>query len=82
MFDEQKFKIALLRRKVSYEDIAKMLGISIVTLYRKINGNSDFYRREIDLISNYLSLDLQEKEEIFFANEFAYKQKSDIMLQG
>lgn len=66
MFDEQKFKIALLRRKVSYEDIAKMLGISIVTLYRKINGNSDFYRREIDLISNYLSLDLQEKEEIFF----------------
>lgn len=76
MFDEQKFKIALLRRKVSYEDIAKMLGISIVTLYRKINGNSDFYRREIDLISNYLSLDLQEKEEIFFANEFAYKQKA------
>lgn len=76
MFDEQKFKIALLKRKVSYEDIAKMLGISIVTLYRKINGNSDFYRREIDQISNYLSLDLQEKEEIFFADEFAYKQKA------
>ena len=76
MFDEQKFKIALLRRNVSYEDIAKMLGISLVTLYRKINGNSDFYRREIDQISNYLSLDLQEKEEIFFADEFAYKQKA------
>lgn len=50
MFDENMFRYILNVKKLSLKDVAKELGISIVTLYRKINGESDFTRPEIQKV--------------------------------
>ena len=45
-----------------------MLHISEVTLYRKINGTSDFTRKEIQKLKEILKLDTKTTEEIFLLN--------------
>lgn len=64
MFDHKKFKAELIIKGKNMKDVANMLGINEATLYRKINGNSDFYRREIQLICDYL--DIEDPSNIFF----------------
>jgi betR domain len=66
MFSKKEFEIALLKYEKSKDDIAKILNVNLATLYRKMNGSSDFYRDEIQAISDYLNLSLDEKESIFF----------------
>ena len=69
MFNQNKLKIALLKENKSFIDIAKILNINIATLYRKMNGSSDFYRGEIQQICEYLNItDLKEREDIFFGD--------------
>jgi len=58
--------IALIKNNKSKDDLANELGINVATLYRKINGNSDFYRDEIKRVSLFLNLDAKERELIFF----------------
>lgn len=48
MFDENKFKAAVISNGKTLNDIARKLNISKVTLYRKMSGESDFYRNEIE----------------------------------
>lgn len=48
------------------QNIADLLGINQATLYRKINGSSDFYRREIQAICNYL--EIVDPNEFFFCS--------------
>ena len=51
--------------KKSY--IAKVLGIRIETLGRKIRNLSSFTTREVDLLCEVLSItDLEQKEAIFY----------------
>ena len=57
MFDEKKFRAALELSGVSIKELAKELGISKVTLYRKMNGKSDFYRDEIRKICEIIKTD-------------------------
>ena len=58
--------LALLKENdVSIEKLAAIIGISKTTLYRKINGESDFYRSEIQAISSVFPN--IEIEPIFFA---------------
>ncbi len=64
MFDYRKFKAELIIKGKNMKDIANVLGINEATLYRKLNGKSDFYRREIQLICNYL--DIEDPSDIFF----------------
>lgn len=64
MFDSKKFKAELIIKGKNMKDIANVLGINEATLYRKVNGNSDFYRREIQIICNYL--DIENPSDIFF----------------
>ncbi len=64
MFDSKKFKAELIIKGKNMKDIANVLGINEATLYRKVNGNSDFYRREIQIICNYL--DIEDPSDIFF----------------
>lgn len=71
MFDEKRFKITLMQKDKTINDIAEALDISIVTLYRKMNGESDFYRDEIQKICNFLNLKGEEREKIFFAEHIA-----------
>lgn len=71
MFDKKLFKIALIKKDKSMEEIAMILNIDISTLYRKVNGESDFYRYEVQAICDYLEIEQSERELIFFAQEIA-----------
>lgn len=71
MFNKAKFKAKVIERSLDMEDISKNLGINVATLYRKLNGNSDFTRSEIQKIKEALHLTLSEINEIFFAEELA-----------
>ncbi|MDU0989261.1 MAG: hypothetical protein E7A71_00315 [Enterococcus faecium] len=75
MFNEKLFRMALLREEVSLQQISKLLGINLATLYRKMRGDSDFYRDEIQQICDFLHLELKEKEEIFFDQKITETQK-------
>lgn len=67
MFDKRKLDAALALKGKKYSDIAEWLGISVVTVYRKMNGESDFYRTEMLIICE--NLDIENPNEIFFAKE-------------
>lgn len=67
MFDENKFKAAVISNGKTLKDVAKALDISTVTLYRKMSGESDFYRNEIEKCRELLGN--SNLVEIFFATE-------------
>lgn len=67
MFDKNKFKVQLLLNNRKLPEIADLLGVNLVTLYRKMNGESDFYRNEIQLLCEILNI--ENPVEIFFAEE-------------
>lgn len=57
-------QIALKGKKIS--DITKLLKISKSAIYRKLNGKSDFTRKEILLLINFLEISTDEAMRIFF----------------
>ncbi len=59
-----KAQIALKGKKVN--DITKLLKISKSAVYRKLNGKSDFTRKEILLLINFLEINTDKAMEIFF----------------
>ena len=69
--NSKKFKIKLLEKDKSIEDIASHIGCNIATLYRKLNGASDFSRNEIQQIANCLELTAEEVNLIFFDEKLA-----------
>ena len=71
MFSKRHFEMFLLRENKSKEDVASHIDINIATLYRKMNGDSDFYGNEIQKISIYLNLSNEEKDLVFFNSEIA-----------
>ena len=69
MFNEKAFRRAVEDSNLTLADIAERLGISKATLYRKINGKSDFYRSEIQIIAQAIG---EEKIfDIFFSSKVA-----------
>lgn len=68
MFNKLKFKAAVVENGKTISDVAKHLKINESTLYRKINGVSEFSRSEIQDICCFLNLD--SPVDIFFAHEF------------
>lgn len=72
MFQKNEFKAELVRRGLSVEQVAKMLGIDPASLYRKINGESDFFRNEIDALRTKLDLSDDDILKIFFAKELTF----------
>lgn len=68
MFCLNKFNAAIALQGENQGDAAKVMGISMATLYRKITGKSDFYRKEIDAFCAYYKAN---PEEIFFAKDSA-----------
>jgi len=54
MFNEELFRQALKEHDLTITDLAAGLNISTVTLYRKMSGESDFYRAEINKIKQLL----------------------------
>lgn len=67
MFNKQKFRACAMAAGMSIDDVAKSLRINVSTLYRKMNGSSDFTRTEIQKLQKILKLDLSMINEIFFA---------------
>jgi len=51
---------------MTLESFATELGINYSTLYRKLNGESDFTRSEIQISKNVLKLDVNTADSIFF----------------
>ena len=69
MFDERKFRAALMLKGISLSEVAKAMGINVVTLYRKMSGESDFYRNEIQKFCELTGI--ENPSEIFFADQLA-----------
>ena len=69
MFDKRKFLAQMTLRDVSKKELAEKLGINEITLYRKINNDGFFTRKEINTMSEVLAI--ENPAEIFFAEELA-----------
>ncbi|MBR5873145.1 MAG: helix-turn-helix transcriptional regulator [Oscillospiraceae bacterium] len=65
MFRIEKFKAALVENGLTVADAAAAMGISKQALYRKMNGESDFYREEIQAFRKLINRD--NVDDIFFA---------------
>jgi transcriptional regulator with XRE-family HTH domain len=66
-----KAQIALKGKTLN--EIAEALGISRSALYRKINGKSEFTRKEICKIIDLLGIELKTAMNIFFNENVSYK---------
>lgn len=69
MFNKKLFLSTLILKNITIEEFAKIIGVSKTTLYRKINGISDFYREEIQKAKTVFTKD--EIDSIFFAEKVA-----------
>ncbi len=69
MFNKNLFKAEVIKAGMTLKQIAGILGMNIATLYRKLNGESDFTRNEIALFKDYLKLEISEIDAIFFAKQ-------------
>lgn len=67
MFNKLKFKATMVEKGKTMSELAKYLKINESTLYRKINGVSEFSRDEIQEICCFLDLD--SPVDIFFAKK-------------
>ena len=68
MFKKNEFKAELARREIKLDMIANVLQIDVTSLYRKMNGVSDFYRNEIEALAKFLNLSAADIMRIFFAS--------------
>lgn len=73
MFDKRKFQAQLILAGKTMEDVANILGINVATLYRKINNNGSFTRREINAMLPVLGV--KDPCDIFFAEELTETQE-------
>lgn len=73
MFDKRKFQAQLILAGKTMEDVASILGINVATLYRKINNNGSFTRREISAMLPVLGI--EDPCDIFFAEELTETQE-------
>ena len=69
--DKIAFKHKMIDRGLSYVGIAKHLGINEVTLYRKLNDQSEFTRLEIKRIADLMQLSMDDINAIFFNGKLA-----------
>ncbi len=65
MFNENEFRKLIAKKGLTLQNVADMLGINIATLYRKMNGTSDFYRNEMDILVRELKI--SNPNDIFFS---------------
>jgi len=67
MFKSELLKAKMVAKGVSAEELADKIGINTVTLYRKINGKTEFTRSEMQIIKSVFNLNKGEMDSIFFA---------------
>ena len=77
MFDKNLFRYYISRAGKTFGSTAAFLDINEATLYRKVNGVSDFNREEIQKLKDYLGLTDQEALQVFFAPKLTETQVKD-----
>ena len=68
MFNVNEFKACIKRKGETQEDAARVMGIKPATLYRKMNGISDFFRNEIEAFCVHYNAN---PDDVFFSNRSA-----------
>lgn len=74
MFNERKFRATIVEHYGTLSSTAMVLGISDVTLRRKMEGVSDFTRNEIQQFRLHYGLTAEEVDAIFFAPDITETQ--------
>lgn len=64
--NQTEFKVAQIRAGLTNEEVAKNLGINVVTFYRKINGESEFTLSELVKLKGIFGLSNDDVDRIFF----------------
>lgn len=67
MFDKRKFMAQMVLAGMTQKELAQKLGIDESTLYRKINDDGRFSRKEMNSIIEILQI--KDPNPIFFAPE-------------
>lgn len=67
MFRKNLFLAMLKEKDLTQGDAAKIIGVTPTSLYRKMNGISDFTRNEIQLFRSSLDLTSETVDAIFFS---------------
>ena len=67
MFDKRKFMAQIVLAGMTQKELAQKLGIDESTLYRKINDDGRFSRKEMNAIIDILQI--KDPNPIFFAPE-------------
>lgn len=67
MFNKNLFKSKYIEHNLKAADVAVILGINPATLARKMSGESDFTRNEIQLFRAALNLSAEDIASIFFS---------------
>lgn len=67
MTDAVEFKVAMVRAGTTQTELAKRIGISDMSLYRKINGITEFKGSEISALERLLNLSPTQRDQIFFS---------------
>jgi predicted transcriptional regulator len=75
MINANMLKGHIVTNGLTVKKIAKIIGIDAATLYRKINGQSDFYCHEIIDICRILNI--KDPIPIFFADKLTKTQERD-----
>lgn len=73
MFNKRLFKAQVILKGKTMREVSRELGIDEATLYRKMNGKSDFFRSEIQILCQFLAI--ESPTEIFFTDDIAQTQK-------
>lgn len=66
-FQVNEFRAEMVRQGMTVNDVSEKIGIDRASMYRKMNGTSDFMRNEIEKIINVLHLSGDDVLRIFFA---------------
>lgn len=74
MFSKKEFERTLAKSGKTKQDISNELGVHLASLYRKINGESDFFGWEIQKIAHLLDLDSEDVCRIFIDESLCKKQ--------
>lgn len=71
MLNKNLFRAKCAEKGVTLEQVARIIGVNQATLYRKLNGKSEFTRNEIQLFKSALNLSGDDMQNIFFAEKLA-----------
>jgi len=69
MLDSKALRLEMFKRSVSVPMLADAIGISIGSLYRRLNNEIVFTVREMQKCLEYLGLSDSERDAIFFNQE-------------